>query len=176
MNNTSSLPPYFEELRVLVIDDQEYMRSVLSSILFGFGIRHVDVHADAVSAYNALGTFDANLVLTDWEMKPVDGIQFVRRVRMDKDSPNPFVPIVMVTGHNNVDKVMKARNAGANDFLVKPVSAKSVYLRIRSTMEHPPPFVRSKTYFGPDRRRTNLGPPRGVAERRVAKTQTVVAA
>ena len=47
-----------------------------------------------------------------------------------------------------------ARNAGANDFLVKPVSAKSVYLRIRSTMEHPPPFVRSQTYFGPDRRRT----------------------
>ncbi len=82
----------------------------------------------------------------------------------------------MVTGHNNVDKVMRARNAGVNDFLVKPVSAKSVYLRIRSTMENPQPFVRSETYFGPDRRRCARGPPMGVGERRAAKATKVVAA
>lgn len=176
MDKNSAVPPYFEELKIQVIDDQEYMRSVLGSILRAFSIRHVAEYADAATAFNELQTFDANLILTDWQMKPVDGLQLVHRIRTGKDSPNPFVPIVMVTGHNNVDKVMKARNAGANDFLVKPVSAKSVYLRIRSTMENPQPFVRSKTYFGPDRRRCDLGPPMGFGERRVAKTTTVVAA
>ena len=176
MTKKSSVPPYFEELKVQVIDDQEYMLTVLASILRGFGIRHVEAHPDAVTAFNELKEFDANLILTDWEMKPVDGLQFVRRIRTGKDSPNRYVPIVMVTGHNHVDKVMQARNAGANDFLVKPVSAKSVYLRIRSTMENPQPFVRSKTYFGPDRRRCELGPPMGLGERRIAKATTIVAA
>ncbi len=176
MDEKSSVPPYFEDLKVLAIDDQEYMLSLLTSILRGIGIRHVEVHADAVAGFAALGAFDASLILTDWEMKPVDGLQFIRRVRTGKDSPNRYVPIVMVTCHNHVDRVMQARNAGANDFLVKPVSAKSVYLRIRSTMEQPRPFVRSETYFGPDRRRRELGPPEGTDDRRVAKETTIVAA
>lgn len=176
MDDNSSQPRYFEELKVQVIDDQEYMRSVLASILRGLGIRHIEEHPDAVAAYAALQNFDAGLILTEWEMKPVDGLQFVRRIRTGKDSPNRYVPIVMVTGHSHVDKVMQARNAGANEFLVKPVSAKSVYLRIRSTMEHPQPFVRSESYFGPDRRRRDLGPPTRTTERRKAKATTVVAA
>ncbi len=176
MDEKSSVPPYFEKLKIQVIDDQEYMRSVLASILRGFGIRHVELHPDPVKAFNELEKFDASLILTEWDMKPIDGLQLVRRIRTGKDSPNPYVPIVIVTGHNDVDKVMQARNAGANDFLVKPVSAKSLYLRIRSTMENPQPFVRSKTYFGPNRRRCELGPPKGAGERRVAKATTIVAA
>ncbi len=176
MGENSSVPSYFKELKVQVIDDQEYMRSVLGRFLRDFGICDVREYADAVTAYKELETFDANLILTDWEMKPIDGLQLVRRIRMDKNSPNRYVSIVMVTGHNNVDKVMQARNAGVNDFLVKPVSAKSVYLRIRSTMENPQPFVQSKTYFGPNRRRRELGPPIGVGDRRIAKTTKVVAA
>ena len=176
MGENSSVPPYFHELKIQVIDDQEYMRSVLNSILRAFSIRDIREYADPVTAFNELEAFDASLILTDWEMKPVDGLRLVRRIRMGKDSPNRYVPIVMVTGHNNVDRVMQARNAGANDFLVKPVSAKSVYLRIRSTMENPRPFLRTKTYVGPDRRRCELGPPRGIGERRAGHSSTIVAA
>ncbi len=175
MDKKSSLPLYFQDLRVMVIDDQEYMRTVLASILLGLKISRVKEYADAAAAYAALGTFEPNLILTDWEMKPVDGLQLIRRIRTDTGSPNRFVPIVMVTGHNHVDKVMQARNAGANDFLIKPVSAKSVYLRIRSTLEHPRPFVRSEIYFGPDRRRREIGSPEKSADRRVTKATVVVA-
>jgi PleD family two-component response regulator len=176
MDEKSSPPSYFQDLKVMVIDDHEYMRTVLGSILLGFKISRVKDYPDAVAAYAALGKFEPNLILTDWEMKPVDGLQLIRRIRTGTDSPDRFVPIVMVTGHSHVDKVMQARNAGANDFLIKPVSANSLYLRIRSTMEHPRPFVRSETYFGPDRRRREIGAPAGTAERRVAKATVVVAA
>lgn len=176
MNEKSSVPSYFDDLRVMVIDDQEYMRTVLAAMLLGLKINRVKAFADAVAAYAAIKDFGPNLVLTDWEMKPVDGLQLVRRIRTAKDSPDRHIPIVMVTGHNHVDKVMRARNAGANDFLIKPLSARSVYLRIRATMEKPRPFVTSETYFGPDRRRRDLGPPMGGAERRVVKNTTVVAA
>ena len=91
MAENSSMPPYFAELKVQVIDDQHYMLSVLASILASFGIRHVEAHPDAAAAFNGLAAFDANLILTDWEMKPVDGLQLVRRIRTGKDSPNPYV-------------------------------------------------------------------------------------
>ncbi len=176
MQAPSATPEYFESLRVMVVDDQEYILTMLSSILRGLHIDHVEAHGDAVEAYAALARFDPTLILTDWEMKPVDGLRFVRRIRMDDDSPNRYVPIVMVTGHNHVDKVRQARDAGANDFLIKPVSTNSVYSRIIATMEKPRPFVRGAAYFGPDRRRRDLGPPSGVAERRTKKSTTVVAA
>jgi PleD family two-component response regulator len=176
MQGNSATPEYFDNLRVMVVDDQEYMRSLLRSILNGLKVGDVQAHGDAAGAYKALARFDPTLILTDWEMKPVDGLRFVRRIRMDDDSPNRYVPIVMVTGHNHVDKVRQARDAGANDFLMKPVSAKSVYARIKATMENPRPFVRGATYFGPDRRRRDMGPPSGAAERRTDKSPTVVAA
>ena len=94
MDKKPSVPQYFEELKVQVIDDQEYMRVVLASILRGFGIRHVEVYPDPVTAFDELETFDASLILTDWDMKPVDGLQFIHRIRTGKDSPNPYVPIV----------------------------------------------------------------------------------
>ena len=159
----------------MLIEDQKNMRAVLFSILSGLGVKNIKAHPDAVSAYAALEDFDPNLILTDWEMKPMDGLEFIRKVRMSEDSPIRYVPIVMVTANNHVDKVIQARNAGASDFLIKPVSAKSVYLRIRSTMEKPQPFIRSETYFGPDRRRRNFGPPPGVAERRTEKSTNIVA-
>jgi DNA-binding response OmpR family regulator len=152
------------------------MRTVLYSILLGLGVKNVKTHPDAVSAYAEIEAFDPNLILTDWKMKPMDGLDFIRKVRMSEDSPNPYVPIVMVTAYNHVDKVMQARNAGANEFLIKPVSAKSVYLRIRNTMEKAQPFVRSETYFGPKRRRRDLGPPPSVAERRTERSTKIVAA
>ncbi len=160
----------------MLIDDQKNMRAVLFSILSGLGVKNIKTHPDAVSAYASVETFDSNLILTDWKMSPMDGLEFIRKVRMSEDSPNRYVPIVMVTANNHVDKVMQARNAGANDFLIKPVSAKSVYLRIRSTMERPQPFIRSETYFGPNRRRQDLGPPEGIAERRTEKSSKIVAA
>jgi DNA-binding response OmpR family regulator len=176
MADDSSVPEYFEGLRVMVIDDQEYMRTLMFSILRALGIRHIAAFPDAVEAYKAFKANETGLILTDWNMKPVDGIQFVRRVRTGDDSPNPFVPIVMVTGHNHAGKVMHARNAGANDFLIKPVSAKSMYLRIRNTLENPQPFARSTKYFGPNRRRRDLGPRTGMGERQIEKSTKVVAA
>ncbi len=176
MESNSATPEYFASLRVMVVDDQEYMRILLCSILNGLKVGDIQAHGDAVEAYAALVSFDPTLILTDWEMKPVDGLRFVRRIRMSDDSPNRYVPIVMVTGHNHVDKVRQARDAGANDFLIKPVSVKSVYSRIKGTIEKPRPFVRGASYFGPDRRRRDMGPPSGAAERRADKSTTVVAA
>ena len=153
-------------LRVLIVDDNRYMRDLMQDVLLAFKIRDICKADDVPKAFQELKYFAADIILTDWHMEPLDGVEFVQLVRNANDSPNPYVPIVMVTGFSEAERVWQARDAGVNEFLVKPLSAKSIYSRIISIIDRPRPFVRTKDFFGPDRRRQNLGPPPQVAERR----------
>jgi DNA-binding response OmpR family regulator len=74
-------------------------------------------------------------------------------IRTSTASPNPFVPIIMLTGYTSLERVRQARDAGINEFLAKPVSVKAILSRLTSVIEHPRSFVRTKMYFGPCRRR-----------------------
>ncbi len=121
---------------------------------------------DAAEGFCEMRVVPCDLVFCDWVMEPLDGLEFVRLVRTAKDSPNVFVPIVMLTGHTQISRVIEARDSGINEFLAKPISPKSIYLRILEVINKPRPFVRSKNYFGPDRRRRQV-PFRG-ADRRVS--------
>src|SRR5699024_1978167 len=83
----------------------------------------------------------------------MDGIEFVHRLRQSADSPNQMAPVIMVTGHFTLAKVASARDAGVNEFLTKPLTARGVLERLQRVIEHPRPCVRTDDYFGPDRRR-----------------------
>ena len=81
-----------------------------------------------------------------------NGIDFVQHIRRSPDSPNPYVPIIMLTGYTELDRVKIARDNGVSSFLAKPVSAVSLYRRLVSLVEDQRLFVRSDSFFGPDRR------------------------
>ena len=156
----------FRELSVLIVDDNQHMRNLLLSILRSMGIRNVRECGDVEEALEEWVRAPADLIITDWHMEPRDGIDLVKLVRTAEDSPNPYVPIIMLTGHADVQHVVEARDAGVNEFLAKPIAANSLYSRMVSSIERPRPFVRTATYFGPDRRRQDVGPPPGVQDRR----------
>ncbi len=157
---------HFDRLNVLVLDDNRNMRTLVQSILFALGVRNIHEAHDVKQAFRDLQYFHADIVITDWHMEPLNGLDFVRMVRTSEDSPNPYVPIIMLTGHTELHRVCEARDSGVNEFLAKPISAKSLYSRLTSIIECPRPFIRTKTYFGPCRRRRNVGAPRGMKERR----------
>ena len=129
------------------------MRTLLRSLMHALGVKQVIECADGASGYEELREKKPDFVLTDLSMKPIDGIEFTKMVRTAHDSPNPYVPIVMVTGHTERARVTAARDAGVTEFLAKPITAQSLLLRITEIVERPRPFVRCETYFGPDRRR-----------------------
>ncbi len=87
------------------------------------------------------------------------------RYEHPQTSPNPFVPVIMLTGHTHIDHVRQARDAGVNEFLAKPVSVKAIMTRLISVIEHPRPYVRTKAYFGPCRRRRGADEYRGPERR-----------
>jgi two-component system chemotaxis response regulator CheY len=103
-------------------------------------------------------------VITDLAMQPLDGIDFVRLLRNSPDSPNPMIPVIMITGHATQRRVAEARDAGVTEFLAKPLTARGVIERISQVVDHARGFVRAEGYFGPDRRRRAdpqyAGPPR----------------
>lgn len=142
-----------EQIKVLIIDDNLNFRRLLRAVLQAFNMRDLREAGGATEGLNLLKDYQADLVLLDWRMEGMDGLDFVRVVRQAPDSPNPYVPIIMVSGYTEAGLVVQARDAGINEFLAKPISAKSLLSRIVSVVQNPRPFVRVKTYFGPDRRR-----------------------
>jgi two-component system, chemotaxis family, chemotaxis protein CheY len=140
-------------MTVLVVDDNHHMRTIIRELLRSIGVTDIKEAADPVDAFELLKSVPVDLLLADLSMPIIDGVEFVQMVRNSADSPNPFLPIVMITGHSERSKVTAARDAGVNEFLVKPVTAKNLMDRLVSVVNSPRTFVRSASYFGPDRRR-----------------------
>ena len=143
----------YDLLRILLVDDNHYMRVLLAEILRAIGVKEIYEANDGAEALQAMRNYSVDIVMTDLSMQPLDGIDFVRLVRNSPDSPNPMVPVIMITGHSTVQRVAEARDAGVNEFLAKPLTARGVIERLSQVVENPRPFVRTADYFGPDRRR-----------------------
>ena len=144
----------FNRLRFVVVDDNAYMRRIVRTLLHGFGAREVYEAEDGAAGLEAFTRNVPDIVITDWAMPIFDGLELTQMIRQPGANANPFVPIIMLTGHSEKRRVTAARDAGVTEFLVKPLSAKALYERILSVVLSPRPFVRTKTYFGPDRRRS----------------------
>lgn len=142
-----------DSVKILLVDDNHHMRVLLTEILRAIGVRHVFEAGNGAEALQVMRMQAIDIVMTDLAMQPLDGIDFVKLVRNSTDSPNPMVPVIMITGHSTLRRVAEARDVGVTEFLSKPVTARGVIERITRVVDHPRPFVRTETYFGPDRRR-----------------------
>ncbi len=140
-------------LQILLIDDNAHMRAIASAVLKSAGIRKVVEAADGGTGLQMLRDHAIDLAIVDYNMFPLDGVEFTRLVRNSPDSANPYLPIIMMTGHSAKKRVYEARDAGVTEFLAKPITAKGVLDRIQSVIWKPRPFVKTDGYFGPDRRR-----------------------
>ena len=154
----------FNKLRFLVCDDNPHMRRILRTLLHSFGAREVYEAEDGAAGLEAFTHYMPDIVLTDWAMPIFDGLELTQMIRQPGANGNPYAPIIMLTGHSEKKRVVSARDAGVTEFLAKPISAKGLYQRILNVVANPRPFIKTKTYFGPCRRRnlygTYVGPER----------------
>lgn len=143
----------FDLLKILLVEDNQHMRILLIEMLRAIGVRHIHEASDGAEALATMRSTYIDVVLTDLTMSGLDGVEFVHLLRRSPDSPNPFCPIVMITGHSTERRVREARDAGVNEFLAKPITARGLVHRLTLLIENPRPFIRAGDYFGPDRRR-----------------------
>ena len=144
-----------DRMSVMVVDDNRHMLTLISEILRGLNIRNVAALTNAADAFKEMQISAVDLVVSDQVMEPISGIEFTQLLRTSKDSPDRFVPMIMVTGSSDVQTVNEARDAGVTEFMVKPISARGLYSRILEVINNPRPFIRTNDFFGPDRRRRN---------------------
>lgn len=143
----------FERISLLIADPSKYMRSLLVGLARSFGFRTVYEAADGQTALNLMRERHVDIVMVDGPMTPMDGFEFTRLIRTSPESPNPFLPVIMVSAHTEVGQVRRSRDAGVTEFLAKPISAKTLLVRLCSVIDHQRAFVRSGKFVGPDRRR-----------------------
>ena len=162
-----------QKLRILIADSDTKIGRIIVDNLQAMGIGQVAMVRNGTEAIDHLAKNPVDIMITEWLMSPVDGIELVTYIRRNEQSPKRALPIIMLTGKGEKTDVEKARDAGITEFLVKPFTTKSLYHRIEQLVDHPRGFVFAPNYIGPDRRRRD-GAGEG-SERRSEAPRTVVA-
>ncbi len=140
----------------LIVDDNHYMRTIVSAMLRSLGITNIREASDGAEAMEMVRDWRPDVILCDIVMEHLDGIEFTRLIRTASDSPHPYVPIIMITGHTDRDKVISARDAGVNELIAKPLTARALIDRLKAVLDSDRPWVKSPVYTGPCRRRRKL--------------------
>ncbi|MCK5778621.1 MAG: response regulator [Rhodospirillales bacterium] len=144
---------YLRDVSIMVVEDQEFSAGLLRKMLRVLGASDLHTFENGEDAWEYFKNNTVDLVITDWQMAPVNGIKLTQLIRKSPESPNTFIPIIMVTAFREREHVFKARDAGVTEYVIKPVSPKGLFSRIEAVIERPRRFVRVGEFFGPDRRR-----------------------
>ena len=121
---------YLEAAQVLIVDDTRHFAQILRTILRSFGSHRTRVANSAIEGLEIMRTTPVDLVTVDLEMPEIDGYEFISMIRRARDLPDPYVPILVISGDRRAKSVKRARQAGADGFLAKPTSAASLAIAI----------------------------------------------
>ena len=147
--DTNDIAARLAAAKVLVVDDEPYMRKVVRALLMSIGVRTIYEAPDGPTGLESIRNLAPDVVILDWQMPGLDGAGFVRMVRSPETFPYPNVPIIMLTGHGERKRVVEAIQIGVNEFLLKPVSSKALHSRLVAVLTQPRPVVQTGGYYGP---------------------------
>ena len=167
---------------ILLAEDYEFMQNLIGGMLRAFGVGNIMVCSSGREAIELLQITEAqsrsgnikgiDLILADWMMPEGSGLELIDWVRNHKSDRIRFTPLILVSAFTSEDVIIAARDHGANEALVKPVSGEKGAARILSVIDTPRPFVKTATYFGPDRRRKDK-PFQGEDRRKMTAEQII---
>jgi CheY-like chemotaxis protein len=149
---TREISALLQSLRVLIVEDNSFTQKVQRGILAHLGVKTIHEASDGVAGLEAIRTHAPDLAIIDWNLPLLNGAEMVKLIRSPGSFPLPDIPIIMLTVHGERWRVIQSQKLGANEFLVKPVSAQTILDRIVSIFMHPRPFIRLDNYYGPEPR------------------------
>ena len=156
MINAKQVDALIAQMSVLVVDDNAYMRNIVRSLLTNIGVKRVFEAPDGIAGLELIRNEMPDMVILDWEMPMLNGPEFLRIVRSPGVFPLPDIPVIMLTAHGERWRIVEAVRLGVNEFLCKPVSAKSLHERFVSILLKPRATVQVGDYYGPELRKSPL--------------------
>lgn len=142
----------FSNLTLLVVDDNQHWCDLVRVSLEGFGLQDIHTCNDGNTALEIVVQENVDVIFADLVMDPMSGIDLAKNIRALSDQEKAMVPIIIMTAHGSNEARIAARDAGTHEFLTKPFSPMQLMGQLRAVIDNPRPFIRTNTYFGPDRR------------------------
>ncbi len=154
---TQKVEKAMEGLVVLVADSNPYLRRLTRMMLMNLGVKSIYESGDGIAALDAIRNVNPDVMILDWDMPVLDGREVMRIVRSPGDFPKANLPIIMLTDQGLQSRVTTAIRLGVHEFLVKPISPKTLQQRLLGIMLNPRPMVRAGKFYIPmPRRRVDL--------------------
>lgn len=155
------------DLRVLIVEDADFIRFLLCNLLKSFGIKHIETAVNGTAAIKcitekariAAGAPPYDLIFTDLLMDDVNGFMLLRWIRTSSASPDPFIPVVILSSAAEKKNIERARDLGATTFIGKPFTPDQVWQKLMGVFFRPRRFILGGGYFGPERRNLHLPHP-----------------
>jgi CheY-like chemotaxis protein len=186
------------KINVLVLDGGAKAATLIKSIFAALGLQNIFIANDGHQGVQVMKEIRIHVIFTDRELKmnrdlterdsmekalamasaastslTESGAKFVERIRKSPQSPNPFIPIVMMMDQAVGSEIIQARDAGVNEVLLRPLNAEDFCNRLIAIIQKPRPFITAKSYRGPCRRRNTKPLNRNVEERRVREVKLI---
>ena len=121
-------------INVLIVDDYKTMLRIIRNLLKQINFNNVDEASDGTEALQKLRTGQFGLVISDWNMEPMTGLQLLQEVRSDvRLKPTPFI---MVTAESKAENIVAAKQAGVSNYIVKPFNAETLQSKIEKVLSH----------------------------------------
>ena len=119
-------------MQILIVDDYKTMLRIIRNLLKQLGFNNVDEAADGATALQKLRQKDYSLVISDWNMDPMTGLQLLKEVRTDTKLKG--MPFIMITAESKTENVVAAKEAGVSNYIVKPFNAATLKQKISSVI------------------------------------------
>jgi two-component system chemotaxis response regulator CheY len=122
-----------KNMNVLIVDDYNTMLRIVKNLLKQLGFNNVDEATDGTMALEKIKSKKYGLVISDWNMEPMSGLELLKQVRGSNDN-FANVPFIMVTAESKTENVIMAKQAGVNNYIVKPFNAETLKTKIAAVL------------------------------------------
>jgi two-component system, chemotaxis family, chemotaxis protein CheY len=123
-----------KSMNILVVDDYQTMRRIVENLLKQLGFSNIEQATDGAAALQTLRTSGKTygLIVSDWNMEPMTGLQLCKEVRADVQLKN--IPFIMITAESKAENVVAAKQAGVNNYIVKPFNAETLKQKMSTVL------------------------------------------
>lgn len=143
----------YSDHHVIIFDDDDFTARLLETVLLSIGVGKVSVHQNLDETKQYLTNYSVDCVMMEWLGWESPSLEFLEFIRTSGKAANPMVPVIMCTGHTDLDHIVQARDAGANEVVAKPISPNQVFDKLYSALFKTREFISDDAFTGPDRRR-----------------------
>lgn len=120
-------------MRVLVVDDFKTMRRIVTNLLMQLGFKNIEEAIDGEAAWSKLNEMKYDLIISDWNMEPMDGFTLLQKIRSSQADWRT-IPFIMVTAESKPENIIKAKQAGVNNYIVKPFNGDTLKTKLEAVL------------------------------------------